>query len=141
MGQARGQHLIFCPVCIDFVVLILCSALETMEFQLGKVQRVKAIDDGGVSFRFWREFKSNLQSQRVILSVEVKLFPDHPNKLRRSGKSTLRRTTKTQQIAMPLRYSLKCSVKCVIKNITTFWTMNIRRYRSLSAGSIDNSPL
>jgi hypothetical protein len=100
-----------------------------LEVRLGKVQRVKAIDDGGVSFRFRREFESNLQSQRVILSVEVKPFPNHSNKPRRSGKSTPGRTTKTQQIAMPLRYSLKCSVKCVIKNTMTCWTMNIRRYR------------
>jgi len=48
------------------------SAQETMEVQLGKVQRVRAIDDGGISFRFQREFGSSLRSQRVILSVEVK---------------------------------------------------------------------
>ena len=107
-----------------------------MEVQLGKVQRVKAIDDGGVSFRFRREFESNLQSQRVILSVEVKPFLNHPNKPRRSEKSMPRRTTKTQQIVMPLRYSLKCSVKCVIKNITTCWTMNIRRYHPYRSTSL-----
>ena len=52
--------------------MLMSSAQETMEVQLGKVQRVRAIDDGGISFRFQREFGSSLRSQRVILSVEVK---------------------------------------------------------------------
>jgi len=130
MGQTRSQTLIFYTVFTDFTVLIR-SAQETMEVQLGKVQRIKAIDDGGVSFRFRREFESNLQSQRVILSVEVNFFSNYPNKSRRSGKSTPRRLMKTQQIVMPLRYSLKCSAKYVIKNTTTSWTMNIRRYYHL----------
>ena len=50
-----------------------CSALEKMEIRLGKVQVVKAIDDGGVSMYFRRDPSSTQQSRRVILSVEVRL--------------------------------------------------------------------
>jgi hypothetical protein len=43
-----------------------------MEIRLGKVQLIKAIDDGGVSMYFRRDPSSSQQSRRVILSVEVK---------------------------------------------------------------------
>jgi hypothetical protein len=43
-----------------------------MEFRLGKAQIIKAIDDGGVSMYFRRERTSSEQSQRVVLSVEVR---------------------------------------------------------------------
>jgi hypothetical protein len=48
-----------------------CSALEKMEIRLGKVQMIKAIDDGGVSMYFRRDPSSTQLSRRVILSVEV----------------------------------------------------------------------
>jgi hypothetical protein len=41
-----------------------------MEIRLGKVQVIKAIDDGGFSMSFQRD-RSNQRSQRVVLSIEV----------------------------------------------------------------------
>ena len=42
-----------------------------MEIRLGPVQVIKAIDDGGISIYFRRDFGSDQISRRSILSVEV----------------------------------------------------------------------
>ena len=66
-----------------------CSAVQQMEIRLGKVQSVKAIDDGGVSMYFRRNPTSSQLSRRVILSVEVGSPPrDVSHESRPNGKST-----------------------------------------------------
>ena len=102
-----------------------CSAVGKMEFRLGKAQIIKAIDDGGVSMYFRRERTSSEQSQRVVLSVEVR--PPFPSLLthassygltisnisRRNVRNTTKKATKKQQTATPHKFLPKCWVKSV----------------------------
>jgi hypothetical protein len=86
-----------------------------MEFRLGKAQIIKAIDDGGVSMYFRRERTSPEQSQRMVLSVEVRppspfLQPDIS---RRNVRSTTKKVTKKQQTVTPHKFLQKCWVKSV----------------------------
>src|SRR5436190_18579874 len=65
-----------------------CSEQEKMEIRLGKVQVVKAIDDGGVSMFFRRELGTGSeQSRRTILSVEVIPLIPVPTSLTYPGKA------------------------------------------------------
>jgi len=52
-----------------------CSAVEKLEFRLGKAQIIKGIDDGSVSIYFRHKHTSPEQLQHVVLSVEVRPPP------------------------------------------------------------------
>jgi hypothetical protein len=123
------------PVCLSD-----CSAVGKMELRLGKVQIIKAIDDGGVSMYFRRERPSQEQSQRVVLSIEVRspfpfihttsiFLPSH-NLIfpRRNVRNTTKKATKKQQTATPRKFLLKCWVKSVVVISIKTWTTNTKKY-------------
>jgi hypothetical protein len=58
---------------IHIMLVADCSACQTMEIRLGKAQRVKAIDDGGISMYYRPVPSSKDRSRYVVLSVEVLL--------------------------------------------------------------------
>ena len=112
-----------------------------MGISLGKAQIIKAIDDGGVSMYFRREHTSPEQSQRVVLSVEVR--PPFPlslmlppasfgltisNVSRQNARNTTKRATKKQQTAMLRKFSPRCWAKSVVPNSTRLWTINTKKY-------------
>jgi hypothetical protein len=100
---------------IVLIVSLTYSTQGKMEIRLGKVQVIKAIDDGGFSMQFQRDHNSDERSQRMVLSIEV-----HPSMSflikRQNGKSTPRRTMKMLQTAMLLKYTPKYLVKFVNPN-------------------------
>ena len=118
-----------------------------MEFRLGKVQIIKAIDDGGVSMYFRRERTSPEQSQRVVLSVEVRPpFPSSSsssssltisNISRRNVRNTTKKATKKQQTATLRKFSPKCWVKSVV--LISIKTMD-NQYQEVSSSSPSNIP-
>jgi hypothetical protein len=55
-----------------------CSGRETLEIPLG-FQKIKAIDDGGMSMYFQHTPLSSKESRRVVLSVEVVSSPHSIN--------------------------------------------------------------
>ena len=112
-----------------------------MEVQLGKVQRIKAIDDGGVSFRFRRQFELNLQSQRVILSVEVKPFANHPNKTQAKRKKHVKENDEDTANRHAAQIFTEMLGQVCHKEYYELLENEYQEVPRLSVDGIDNSPL
>jgi hypothetical protein len=123
---------------IVLIVSLIYSTQGLMEIRLGKVQVIKAIDDGGFSMQFQGDHKSDERSERIVLSIEV--YPSISFLIKRqNGKNTPRRTMKILPTATLLKYTPKYLVKFATPNSMTYWAMNIKKYppRIIT----DNSPL
>jgi hypothetical protein len=127
------------PQYIILIVPLIYSTDGTMEIRLGKMQVIKAIDDGGVSMSFQPDYNSNQRSQLVVLSIEV--LPSISFLTSRQNGKSIPKRTKILQTATLLKYTPKCLLKFVNPNSMIQWATNIKKYPPKIASITDNSPL